>query len=53
MRCRSTVDGDAESHKNEGFFKSLWHNLTNHPAHRQDSESGKDDSGKSDDESKK
>lgn len=24
---------DPESHKNEGFLKSMWHNLTNHPAH--------------------
>jgi molecular chaperone DnaJ len=23
-----------ESHKNEGFLKSIWHNLTNHPAHQ-------------------
>ncbi|KAH8889681.1 hypothetical protein GQ53DRAFT_722560 [Thozetella sp. PMI_491] len=22
-------------HKNEGFLKSMWHNLTNHPAHQQ------------------
>lgn len=26
---------DPEDHKNEGFLKSLWHNLTNHPAHQQ------------------
>lgn len=26
---------DAHSHENEGFLKSMWHNLTNHPAHRQ------------------
>lgn len=25
---------DAESHRNEGFLKSIWHNITNHPAHR-------------------
>lgn len=25
---------DPESHKNEGFLKSMWHNLTNHPAHQ-------------------
>ncbi|KAB5571956.1 putative mitochondrial DnaJ chaperone [Coniochaeta sp. 2T2.1] len=23
-----------ESHENEGFLKSLWHNFTNHPAHQ-------------------
>ncbi|KAL9942531.1 hypothetical protein ACHAQF_008995 [Verticillium nonalfalfae] len=31
----STVDPDAsDSHKNEGFLKSMWHTLTNHPAHK-------------------
>jgi hypothetical protein len=40
-------ENDPEAHRNEGFLKSLWHNLTNHPAHQQkpdgsdDSESGK------------
>lgn len=30
-----TMDAnDPESHKNEGFLKSMWHNLTNHPAHQ-------------------
>lgn len=29
---------DAESHKNEGFLKSMWHTLTNHPAHQKDGE---------------
>ncbi|KUI68487.1 hypothetical protein VM1G_03940 [Cytospora mali] len=43
----------AEDHKNEGFLKSIWHNLTNHPAHRQDGESGgKTDSTKPDGEKK-
>ncbi|KAL2016649.1 hypothetical protein VTK56DRAFT_3229 [Thermocarpiscus australiensis] len=28
-------DDSLESHKNEGFLKSLWHNLTHHPAHQQ------------------
>ncbi|KAJ4300502.1 mdj1 protein precursor [Collariella sp. IMI 366227] len=27
-------DSDPDAHKNEGFFKNLWHNLTNHPAHQ-------------------
>ncbi|KAK4156845.1 hypothetical protein C8A00DRAFT_30283 [Chaetomidium leptoderma] len=32
---RSPVDeNDPEAHKNESFLKSLWHNLTNHPAHQ-------------------
>ncbi|KAK0391154.1 hypothetical protein NLU13_0655 [Sarocladium strictum] len=28
------MDNDPNSHKNEGFLKSMWHNLTNHPAHQ-------------------
>lgn len=28
--------GSAESHENEGFLKSLWHKVTDHPAHRED-----------------
>ncbi|KAJ6444631.1 molecular chaperone DnaJ [Purpureocillium lavendulum] len=35
---------DPESHKNEGFLKSMWHTLTNHPAHQKD---GEGDSGTS------
>lgn len=27
---------ETEDHKNEGFLKSIWHNLTNHPAHQKD-----------------
>ncbi|KAI0200051.1 hypothetical protein F4808DRAFT_430391 [Astrocystis sublimbata] len=30
----ATKDDDPETHRNEGFLKSMWHNLTNHPAHR-------------------
>ncbi|KAL8407931.1 hypothetical protein RB594_006655 [Gaeumannomyces avenae] len=33
---------DARSHENEGFLKSIWHNLTNHPAHRQNGEPAAD-----------
>ncbi|KAF5554881.1 molecular chaperone [Fusarium mexicanum] len=40
---------DPESHKNEGFLKSLWHTLTNNPAHQKATE----DSSKNDDSSKK
>jgi molecular chaperone DnaJ len=32
------MDNDPESHKNEGFLKSMWHNLTNHPAHQKPAE---------------
>ncbi|KAK6087425.1 chaperone DnaJ [Seiridium cupressi] len=27
-------DDDPETHRNEGFLKSIWHNLTQHPAHQ-------------------
>ncbi|KAG5988452.1 hypothetical protein E4U43_004747 [Claviceps pusilla] len=30
----ASSDSDAASHKNEGFLKSMWHNLTNHAAHQ-------------------
>ena len=30
----ATKDDDPATHQNEGFLKSIWHNLTNHPAHR-------------------
>lgn len=36
----------SEDHKNEGFLKSIWHNLTNHPAHQQQT-SDKDGESKS------
>lgn len=35
---------DSESHKNEGFLKSMWHTLTNHPAHQKPSETDADKS---------
>lgn len=33
---RSSDASKTEDHKNEGFLKSIWHNLTNHPAHQKD-----------------
>ncbi|PSS02089.1 hypothetical protein BD289DRAFT_458189 [Coniella lustricola] len=43
-----------EDHKNEGILKSIWHNLTNHPAHRKsDAESGSSTDSSSADEKKK
>ncbi|KAK3187451.1 mdj1 protein precursor [Lecanicillium sp. MT-2017a] len=46
----ATDDPNANSHKNEGFLKSMWHNLTNHPAHQEkpngESTSGSSSSGK-------
>ncbi|KAG6039106.1 hypothetical protein E4U41_003246 [Claviceps citrina] len=60
---QNTESSEAESHKKEGFLKSMWHNLTNHPAHQktanegdQADKAGKASSGKKDetnDESKK
>ncbi|PHH65855.1 hypothetical protein CDD81_1224 [Ophiocordyceps australis] len=39
-----TSSSNPESHKTEGFLKSIWHTLTNHPAHQtheQDADSTK------------
>ncbi|KAI1736733.1 putative mitochondrial DnaJ chaperone [Xylaria scruposa] len=30
----ASKDDDPATHRGEGFLKSMWHNLTNHPAHR-------------------
>lgn len=62
MGYRSTgaSSTSTEDHKNEGFLKSIWHNLTNHPAHDQNQPAegdkktpGSEEKKKSDDESKK
>ncbi|KAJ8123825.1 hypothetical protein ONZ43_g308 [Nemania bipapillata] len=34
----ATKDDDPATHRGEGFLKSMWHNLTNHPAHRDSTE---------------
>ncbi|KAH8164354.1 hypothetical protein CIB48_g3917 [Xylaria polymorpha] len=47
----ATKDDDPATHRNEGFLKSMWHNLTNHPAHR-DENSTKEEK-KPDDKSSK
>ena len=44
---------DPESHKNEGFLKSMWHNLTNHPAHQDKPESASKDAMKDKTDEKK
>ncbi|KAL7789073.1 hypothetical protein V8C37DRAFT_387186 [Trichoderma ceciliae] len=37
MNVSSSSDpNDPESHKDEGFLKSMWHTLTHHPAHEKD-----------------
>ncbi|KAK0671144.1 putative mitochondrial DnaJ-like protein 1 precursor [Cercophora samala] len=52
MNLHKTSDGSsAESHKNEGFLKSLWHNLTNNPEHMREKDN--DEANKKDDSSKK
>ncbi|ERS98918.1 chaperone DnaJ [Sporothrix schenckii ATCC 58251] len=38
----ATKDDDPASHNNEGFLKSIWHNLTNHPAHQKQDGDAKD-----------
>ncbi|CAK7566287.1 MAG: mdj1 protein precursor [Sporothrix epigloea] len=48
----AAADGDPASHENEGFLKSIWHNLTNHPAHQKQSE-GETSEPNAKDESKK
>ncbi|KAI0852600.1 hypothetical protein F5Y00DRAFT_227108 [Daldinia vernicosa] len=48
----ATKDDDPASHRNEGFLKSIWHNLTNHPAHQRPEDQGHDQN-KSDEDPKK
>lgn len=47
--CRTqSSKSEEDEHKHEGFFKSMWHNLTNHPAHQKKSDpdpAAKDPSG--------
>ncbi|KAK2037037.1 chaperone DnaJ [Colletotrichum somersetense] len=43
-RTQPVSPDDSESHKNEGFLKSMWHTLTNHPAHQKPSEADADKS---------
>nr|AXS58634.1 mitochondrial chaperone DnaJ homeolog p [Epichloe coenophiala] len=49
---QNTDRSNPESHKNEGFLKSMWHNLTNHPSH-QNSQADKTSSDKKDDKQDK
>ncbi|KAI9171056.1 LOW QUALITY PROTEIN: protein DnaJ [Paramyrothecium foliicola] len=51
----SPDSSDPESHRNEGFLKSMWHTLTNHPAHQQNKDgaaTGKDETKSADSEEK-
>ncbi|KXJ95697.1 BRO1-like domain-domain-containing protein [Microdochium bolleyi] len=42
---QASPDNDPASHENEGFLKSMWHNLTNHPAHRHNQDGSETPSG--------
>ncbi|KAF5018088.1 hypothetical protein F66182_9950 [Fusarium sp. NRRL 66182] len=46
----STDPNDPESHRNEGFLRSMWHTLTNNSAHQKANESDKNASEKKGDE---
>ncbi|KAI1468712.1 uncharacterized protein F4812DRAFT_424306 [Daldinia caldariorum] len=48
----ATKDDDPETHRNEGFLRSIWHNLTNHPAHQKPGEK-EHDQNKADEDPKK
>ncbi|KAF4972687.1 hypothetical protein FSARC_836 [Fusarium sarcochroum] len=48
----SNDPNDPESHKNEGFLKSIWHTLTNNQAHQKANESGKDNANEKNDDKK-
>ncbi|KAK4226341.1 hypothetical protein QBC38DRAFT_456326 [Podospora fimiseda] len=43
MNLHKSDDSAADSHKNEGFLKNLWHNLTNQHSHEDDNSSSKKD----------
>ena len=47
-----TTDSSSESHKNEGFLKSVWHNLTGNQAHANESSTSKTESSAKEGEAK-
>ncbi|CAJ2502114.1 Uu.00g049670.m01.CDS01 [Anthostomella pinea] len=49
----ATKDDDPATHRNEGFLKSMWHNLTNHPAHKNITEESATDPTKPGDDTEK
>ncbi|KAI1447619.1 hypothetical protein F5Y02DRAFT_348589 [Annulohypoxylon stygium] len=49
----ATKGEDPDSHRNEGFLKSFWHNLTNNPGHQKPGDQASEGQKKPDDESKK
>ena len=44
-------ESDTDSHRNEGFLKSVWHKFTDSPGHKEATEQAKDE-GKAKDEEK-
>ncbi|KAI0482517.1 hypothetical protein GGR56DRAFT_663395 [Xylariaceae sp. FL0804] len=48
----ASKDDDPETHQNEGFLKSMWHNLTNHPSHQKPTEPKKTEDKKADEDKK-
>ncbi|KAK8128403.1 mitochondrial DnaJ chaperone (Mdj1) [Apiospora sp. TS-2023a] len=46
----ASKDDDPDTHRNEGFLKSMWHNFTNHPAHQNDTGSNNSSTEKKSDE---
>ncbi|KAI1079193.1 hypothetical protein F5B20DRAFT_545368 [Whalleya microplaca] len=49
----ATKDDDPATHQNEGFLRSIWHNLTNHPAHHGGEQPNENPDDKSKGDSKK
>ncbi|KAI0144336.1 putative mitochondrial DnaJ chaperone [Xylariaceae sp. FL1272] len=45
-------DDDPATHKDEGFLKSMWHNFTNHPAHRNPGETSQGETQTGDEKTK-
>ena len=45
-------DSNAQSHETEGFLKSMWHNLTSHPAHQTKADGSEAKDTKPDDKTK-
>ncbi|KAI1381906.1 hypothetical protein F4677DRAFT_400167 [Hypoxylon crocopeplum] len=49
----ATKDDDPDTHRNEGFLKSIWRNLTHHPAHQKPEEQASTGEKKPGEQSKK
>ncbi|KAI0890220.1 uncharacterized protein GGS22DRAFT_10104 [Annulohypoxylon maeteangense] len=49
----ATKGEDPDTHRNEGFLKAMWHNLTNNPGHPKSGDQNSGDQKKPNEESKK